>query len=84
MRRLGSSVLDLASVAAGRLDGYYGTGLKQWDLAAASLLVLEAGGLIGDFNGEQEWMKSGNVLAATPKIFPQLLSLLDPLKPPHE
>ena len=80
VRHLGSSVLDLANVAAGRLDAYYGTGLKQWDLAAASLLVLEAGGLLSDFDGEQGWMQSGNVVAGTPKIFPQLLTLLDPIK----
>ncbi|AZG08134.1 inositol monophosphatase [Pigmentiphaga sp. H8] len=80
VRRQGSSVLDLANVAAGRLDGYYGCGLKPWDLAAGSLLILEAGGLIGDFDGEQGWMQSGEVAAATPKVFPQLLSLLEPLK----
>ncbi len=84
VRRMGSSVLDLAHLAAGRLDGYYGAGLKPWDLAAASLLVLEAGGLIGDFEGEQNWMEHGNVVAATPKIFPQLLSLLDTLKDVQE
>ncbi|GAA4334840.1 inositol monophosphatase family protein [Pigmentiphaga soli] len=84
VRRLGSSVLDLANVAAGRLDAYYGTGLKQWDLAAAGLLVLEAGGLIGDFNGEQRWLQTGNVIAATPKIFPKLLMMLDPLRQPQQ
>lgn len=80
VRRQGSSVLDLAYVAAGRLDGYYGLGLKSWDVAAGSLLVLEAGGLIGDLQGEQSWMESGEIVAATPKVFPQLLSLLEPLR----
>ena len=75
-RRLGSTVLDLAYVAAGRLDGYCGVNLKPWDLAAGSLLILEAGGLIADFDGEQGWMKSGNVLAATPKLFPHMLAYL--------
>jgi len=74
VRRSGACVLDLAYVAAGRLDGFCGMGLKPWDMAAASLLVLEAGGLIADFDGEQGWMKSGNVLAASPKIFTQMLS----------
>jgi len=74
VRRSGACVLDLAYVAAGRLDGFCGMGLKPWDMAAASLLVLEAGGLIADFDGEQGWMKSGNVLAASPKIFTQILS----------
>src|SRR5690606_6613954 len=53
-RRLGSTVLDLAYVASGRLDGFVGLNLKPWDMAAGGLLVLEAGGLIGDFEGEQE------------------------------
>jgi myo-inositol-1(or 4)-monophosphatase len=75
-RRLGSTVLDLAYVAAGRLDGYCGVNLKPWDLAAGGLLILEAGGLIADFDGEQGWMKSGSVLAATPKIFTQMLGHL--------
>ncbi len=73
-RRLGSTVLDLAYVAAGRLDGFCGVNLKPWDMAAAGLLILEAGGLIADFDGEQTWMKSGSVLAATPKLFPQMLA----------
>jgi len=76
IRRLGSSVLDLAYVAAGRLDGFCGVGLKPWDVAAGSLLVLEAGGLVADFEGEQTWMDTGNVLAATPKIFTGMLAHL--------
>lgn len=76
VRRTGSTVLDMAYVAAGRLDGFCGVSLKTWDVAASGLLVLEAGGLIGDFDGEQGWMKSGNVLAATPKIFTQMLAHL--------
>ena len=76
VRRTGSSVLDLAYVAAGRFDGFCGIGLKPWDMAASSLLILEAGGLIADFDGEQGWMASGNVLAGSPKIFTQMLSLL--------
>jgi myo-inositol-1(or 4)-monophosphatase len=76
VRRTGSSVLDMAYMAAGRLDGFCGLGLKPWDMAAASLMVLEAGGLIGDFQGEQTWMESGNVIAANPKIFTQMLGFL--------
>jgi myo-inositol-1(or 4)-monophosphatase len=74
VRRTGSTVLDLAYVACGRLDGFCGVGLKAWDVAAGSLLVLEAGGLVADFEGEQTWMDTGNILAASPKIFPQMLS----------
>lgn len=76
LRRMGSTVLDLAYVACGRLDGFCGVGLKPWDLAGGSLLVLEAGGLVSDFTGEQGWLDSGNVLAATPKIFTQILGTL--------
>jgi len=75
-RRTGSTVLDLAWVASGRLDGFCGVGLKAWDMAAGSLLVLEAGGLMADFQGEQDWMDSGNVLAAPPKIFAQMMAHL--------
>ncbi|MGA0585014.1 MAG: inositol monophosphatase family protein, partial [Castellaniella sp.] len=75
-RRTGSTVLDLAWVASGRLDGFCGVGLKPWDMAAGSLLVLEAGGLMADFQGEQGWMESGNVLAAPPKIFAQMMTHL--------
>lgn len=81
-RRIGSAVLDLAWVAAGRLDACYGAGLKPWDLAAGSLLVLEAGGLLGDFEGEQNWLASGNIVAATPRLFPHMLTLLEPMRRP--
>jgi len=76
VRRSGSAVLDLAYVAAGRLDAFCGVGLKPWDMAAASLLVMEAGGLVADFDGEQGWLNSGNVLAASPKLFAQMLGAL--------
>lgn len=75
-RRTGSTVLDLAWVASGRLDGFCGVSMKAWDLAAGSLLVLEAGGLVADFQGEQGWLESGNVLAASPKIFAQMMAHL--------
>lgn len=78
-RRLGSAVLDLAWTAAGRLDACYGANLKPWDVAAGSLLVLEAGGLVGDFSGEQGWLESGNIVATAPKLFPQLLGMLAPM-----
>ena len=76
VRRMGASVLDLAYVACGRVDGFCGVNLKRWDLAAGGLLVLEAGGLIGDFQGEQTWYETGNVLAASPKVFTQMLAHL--------
>ncbi len=79
-RRIGSAVLDLAWLAAGRLDACYGAGLKPWDLAAGSLLVLEAGGLIGDFEGEQTWFEHGNVVASAPKLFPAMLVQLESMR----
>ncbi len=79
IRRLGSAALDLAYVAAGRLDGTWLTGLQPWDLAAGALIVREAGGLVNDFNGEDQWMSSGEVIAATPKVHHQMLELMKPL-----
>jgi myo-inositol-1(or 4)-monophosphatase len=73
VRRAGSSVLDLAYVACGRLDGFCGLNLKPWDLAAGALMILEAGGLVSDFEGEQTWYQTGSVLAGSPKIFSQML-----------
>ena len=77
-RRLGSTVLELAYLASGRLDAYCGLKQNAWDTAAGSLLVLEAGGLIGDLQGEQTWMRTGNVLAASPKVFAQLVKTFNP------
>lgn len=68
-RRIGSVTLGLAYVACGRLDGFYGYGLDRKYLAAGSLLISEAGGLITDFYGDQEWLESRQIIAATPKIF---------------
>lgn len=76
LRRTGSSVLDMVYVGAGRFDAFCASDLKPWDMAAASLIVLEAGGLVCDFEGEQTWMDHGNVLASTPKILSQMLSIL--------
>jgi myo-inositol-1(or 4)-monophosphatase len=64
IRRLGSAALDLAYVAAGRYDGYWEPRLKLWDIAAGALLVSEAGGIVSDFLGENEHLKSGNIVAA--------------------
>lgn len=73
MRRAGSAALDLAYVAAGRLDGFWEIGLNSWDIAAAALLVQEAGGLVSDFGGGHEFLKTGNVVAGNPKILKALL-----------
>ncbi|AGF48176.1 myo-inositol-1(or 4)-monophosphatase [Candidatus Kinetoplastibacterium oncopeltii TCC290E] len=69
-RRIGSVALGLAYVACGRLDGFYGcSSLDRKYLAAGSLMVSEAGGLVTDFNGDQDWLQSRQIIAATPKIF---------------
>ncbi|MFZ1180145.1 MAG: inositol monophosphatase family protein [Herbaspirillum sp.] len=76
LRRPGAAALDLAWVAAGRLDGFFEKGLKPWDIAAGSLLVMEAGGIVGTFNGEADYLHKGDVLAGNPKIFSQQVKLL--------
>ena len=76
LRRPGSAALDLAYVAAGRLDGFFEKGLNTWDMAAGALLISEAGGIIGDFKGEQTYLEKGDVIAGNPKIFYQMISLL--------
>lgn len=79
VRRAGSAALDLAYVAAGRLDGFWEFGLKPWDIAAGTLMIKEAGGLVSDFQGGETYMQSGNIVAGNPKIFKHLLQVLQPL-----
>jgi myo-inositol-1(or 4)-monophosphatase len=76
IRRAGAAALDLAYVACGRLDGFWEMGLSRWDMAAGSLLVKEAGGLVGGLKGEDDWYESGDIVAATPKVFVQLLEAI--------
>ncbi|MFL6673000.1 MAG: inositol monophosphatase family protein [Massilia sp.] len=78
IRSAGSAALELANVAAGRSDGYFEKGLKAWDIAAGSLLVTEAGGIVGELNGESEYLHKGDIIAAGPKVFGQLVTLLAP------
>jgi len=73
IRRAGSAALDLAHVACGRFDGFWEFGLNPWDMAAGALLIQEAGGLVGDFAGGQDFLTSGNIVAGNPKIFSLLL-----------
>jgi myo-inositol-1(or 4)-monophosphatase len=78
LRRAGAATLDLAYVAAGRLDGFWEFGLSPWDMAAGSLLITEAGGLVGDLEGNGGYLASGNIVAGNPKIFAQLIQALAP------
>jgi myo-inositol-1(or 4)-monophosphatase len=70
--------LDLAYVAAGRLDGFFEKKLKPWDMAAGSLLITEAGGIVGNFSGDADYLYHGDVIAASPKIFSQMINVLSP------
>jgi myo-inositol-1(or 4)-monophosphatase len=76
VRRAGAAALDLAYVACGRLDAFWELGLAPWDMAAGALLIQEAGGLVADLSGEQDFMSTGDVVAATPKIFPAVLEAM--------
>ncbi len=76
LRRPGAAALDLAYIAAGYCDGFFETGLSIWDIAAGSLLVTEAGGLVGNFTGEADFLEQGECLAGNPRIYGQLVSIL--------
>lgn len=75
IRRAGAAALDLAYVAAGRLDGFWETGLRAWDMAAGALLVREAGGFVSDISATEKYLESGSIVVGTPKVQPILLSL---------
>lgn len=78
IRRPGAATLDLAYVACGRFDGFWELGLKIWDIAAGSLLIKEAGGLVCDIAGGDDYLTSGNIVAGNPKILKILLKHLKP------
>ncbi len=82
IRRPGAASLDLAYVACGRYDGFWEFGLSPWDIAGGALLVAEAGGLIGDLTGNETYLHTGNVIAGTPRIFAQLLQVIDTHRTP--
>ncbi len=81
MRRAGSAALDLAYVAAGRIDGFFELGLKPWDTAAGELLIIEAGGLVTDFTGGHTHNASGNVVAGSSKLIKEMLNDIRPHLP---
>ncbi|MGH6609329.1 MAG: inositol monophosphatase family protein [Burkholderiaceae bacterium] len=82
IRRPGAAALDLAYVAAGRLDAFWEFGLSPWDTAAGTLLITEAGGLIGTLSGA-EYRQHGDILAGTPKVYAPLMEVLAPHLPPQ-
>ena len=78
LRRPGAAALDLCYVAAGYTDGFFETGLSPWDVAAGSLMITEAGGLVGNFTGDADYLYQREVVAGNPKIYAQLVQLLSP------
>ncbi|HLL17218.1 MAG TPA: inositol monophosphatase family protein [Rubrivivax sp.] len=78
LRRPGAAALDLCYVAAGYYDGFFETGLSPWDIAAGSLMITEAGGLIGNFTGESDYLHQREVVAGNPKVYGQLVQILAP------
>jgi myo-inositol-1(or 4)-monophosphatase len=83
IRRPGSAALDLAYVAAGRLDGFWEFALNPWDIAGGALLVQEAGGKVGDFAGGDDFLQSGNVVAGNLKVVDAMLKRIRPCLPPE-
>ncbi|MCK5478506.1 MAG: inositol monophosphatase [Methylococcales bacterium] len=78
IRRAGSAALDLAYLAAGRLDGFWEIGLKEWDMAAGILLVQEAGGVVTDFSFNDQYVKSGNIITGNPKMHQAIYQAIEP------
>jgi len=76
VRRAGSAALDLAYTAAGIFDGFFEIHLSPWDVAAGSLMITEAGGVVTDFSGGQRWFERGNIVGAAPGLHPELISII--------
>ena len=79
LRRFGAASLDLAWVAAGRLDGYWERNLQPWDIAAGQIMVREAGGTISGFEGDDDPLKTGHVICGNEFVHGELVKLLGPL-----
>lgn len=78
IRRCGAASLDLAYVAAGRYDAFWEFGLAEWDMAAGSLLIQEAGGLVSDFTGGHHFLEKGHIVTGSPKCFKAVLTAIQP------
>lgn len=78
LRRIGSAAVDLCYTACGRFDGYFEYSLQTWDIAAGALIVQEAGGMVSDFKGGNNFLNGKEILAASVNIYPQLLDLIKP------
>lgn len=77
LRRPGAAAIDLAYVAAGRVDGFWEMGLKPWDTAAGTLLITEAGGHVGTLTGD-DYKQGGHIVGGTPKVFTALVAAIRP------
>ena len=75
VRRPGAAALDLCYVAAGRLDGFWESGLSPWDLAAGALIIREAGGIVSGLDGSENYLDTGHILCGTPKVYAGLAKL---------
>jgi len=75
IRRMGSAAIDLSYTACGRFDGFWEMGLKSWDISAGILMVQEAGGVVSDFNGQNTYMDSGNVVASNKRLHPMIVNV---------
>lgn len=76
IRRPGSAALDLAWLAAGRIDGFWEFNLKAWDIAAGALIIREAGGIVSDFENNDGYLQSGDIIAASPRVFPEMIKII--------
>jgi myo-inositol-1(or 4)-monophosphatase len=79
LRRFGAASLDMAFVAAGRLDGYWERNLKSWDMAAGQIIVREAGGTVSGFEGSDDPLKTGDVICGNEFVHAELVKILKPL-----
>ena len=79
LRRFGAASLDMAFIAAGRLDGYWERNLSQWDMAAGAIIVREAGGIVSCIDGESDPLQTGNVICGNEFIHAELVKILRPL-----
>jgi len=76
LRRLGSAAIDLCYVACGKFDGYFEFNLSPWDIAGGVLIVKEAGGIVSDFSGGEDWLSGKSIIAANPKVYGEMLEVI--------
>jgi myo-inositol-1(or 4)-monophosphatase len=76
VRRLGAASVDLAYVAAGRFDMFFEYGLKPWDVAAGTILITEAGGIVGDFSGNKKGMICNDIIATNGAVFNEMVEII--------